>query len=131
MINEKRKKSSLTALEIAKLNPQNRFLRVKTIKETKSLLGLLSKIIIKYCSSADLHSGGIVIYYKKHSGIAISPTDKRLIDLETLYSFRKEDYFRSLNCKEPDEYLFKFANITEIFRSTINILNNGNGKSNN
>ena len=131
MINEKRKKIGLTALEIAKLNPQNKFFRVKTIKETRTLLGLLSKIIIKYCSSTDLLSGGVVIYYKKYSGIAISPTDKRLIDLETLYSFRKEDYFRSLNCKEPDKYLFKFANITEIFRSTINILNNGNGKSNN
>ena len=125
------RKIGLTALEIVKLNPQNKFLRVKTIKETKNLFGFLSNVIIKYCSSTDLLSGAVVIYYKKHSGLAISPTDKRLIDLETLYSFRKEDYFRSLNCKEPDKYLFKFANITETFRSTINILNNGNGESNN
>ena len=131
MTKEKRRKIGLTALEITRLNPQNKFLRVKTIKETKNLFGHLSNIIIKYCSSTDLLSAGVVIYYKKHSGIAISPTDKRLIDLELLYSFRKEDYFRSLNYKEPDKYLFKFANITETFRSTINILNNGNGESNN
>ena len=125
MTKERKRKSGLTALEIAELNPQNRFLRVKTIKETKSLIGHLSKIIIKYYSSIDFPSSGLVIYYKKHSGIAISPTDKRLIDLETLYGFRKEYYFRSLNCKEPEEYLFKFANITEIFGSILNILKNG------
>ena len=125
MIKEKRQKSGLTALEIVRINPQGKFLTIIKAKQIRhTFFTHCTNVIIKYCDSNNLSSGRVVIYYKKYSGVAIMP--KEIIDLESLSnSHHKDDFIRSISNRELGESLFRFANITEIFGSTINILRNG------
>lgn len=135
MIKEKRRKSGLTALELDRVNPRNKFIK-KIIVEEDLLRPIPSRvsnltIIFKFSYSGPGNPpSSNIIYYKKGSGIAleaITKNEKRLIDLETLHNLPEDSFIRSLSCREP--CVFKFANITEIFGSTLNILKNG--KSNN
>ena len=129
MIREKRRKSGLTSSEIVRINPHGKFLTIIKAKQMRNIFFTrCTNVIIKYCDSNNLSSGRVVIYYKKDSGVAIMP--KETIDLESLNnSHHKDDFIRSISNRELGGSLFRFANITEIFRSTLNILNNG--KSNN
>lgn len=124
MIREKRRKSGLTSSEIVRINPQGKFLTIIKAKQMKNIFFTsFPNVIIKYCDSINLSSGEVMIYYNKYSGIAI--TSKEIIDLESLSnSFRKDDFIRSINSRELRGSLFRFANITEIFGSTLNILKN-------
>lgn len=122
MIKEKRRKSGLTALEIVRINPQGKFLTIIKPKQMRNIFFTSpTNVIIKYCDSIKFYSRGVGIYYKKYSGIAIMP--KGIVDLDSLSnSFHKDDFIRSINSRELGESLFRFANITEIFGSTLNIL---------
>ena len=129
MIREKRRKSGLTSSEIVRINPQGKFITIIKAKQMRNIFFTrCTNVIIKYCDSINLSSGKVIIYYKKYSGIAI--TSKETIDLESLSNgFHKDDFIRSISNRELGGSLFRFANITEIFGSTLNILKNG--KSNN
>ena len=133
MIKEKRRKSGLTALELDRLNPRNKFIKKIIVEEDIPLFFIPSRvsnrttIIFKFSYSGPGNPpSSNIIYYKKGSGIAleeITKNEKRLIDLETLHNLPEDSFIRSLSCREP--CVFRFANIAEIFGSTINMLRNG------
>ena len=131
MIREKRRKSGLTALELDRLNLQNKFLKLRSREDWPRYI-LTRHLLFKYCSSNNINEE-VVVYYKKGFGVSYH-RDGILLDLNDLYKMPLIDQnynTRSLRfrCKEPEKCIFRLANITEIFGSTLNILKNG--KSNN
>ena len=113
MIKEKRQKS-VTALELDRLNPQNKFLKMKSLEEQPQHL------LFKYCSNNTIHEE-VIIYYKK--GFGVSYNKGKLLNLVDIYKmFLIDNNTRSFKCKEPEKCIFRLANITEIFGLTLNIL---------
>lgn len=123
MIKEKRQKSGLTALEIVRINPQNKFLKMKSLEEHQR------NLLFKYCSSGNTIHEEVIVYYKKGSGVSYNKKGQ-LFNLDNFYKKfllidDNYDDTRSLRCKKPEKCIFRFANITEIFGLTLNILKNG------
>lgn len=122
MIKEKRQKFGLTALEIVRINPQNKFLKMKSLEEHQR------NLLFKYCSSSNIHEE-VIVYYKKGSGVSYNKKGQ-LFNLDNYYKKfllidDNYDNTRVLRCKEPEKCIFRLANITEIFGLTLNILKYG------
>lgn len=124
MIKEKRRKIGLTALELGRLNLQNKFLKMKSLEEHPR------NLLFKYCcSSSNIIHKEVIVYYKKGSGVSYNKKGQ-LLNLDNFYKkflLIDDNYDDTsfLRCKEPEKCIFRFANITEIFGLTLNILNNG------
>lgn len=126
MIKEERRKSGLTALELGRLNLQNKFLKMKSREVCPQHL-LNRHLLFKYCCSSNTIHEEVIVYYKKGFGVSYHKGGI-LLDLNDLYgTFLIDENYntRSFRCKEPEKCIFRLANITEIFGLMLNSLNNG------
>lgn len=119
MIKEKRQKSGLTALELGRLNLQNKFLKMNSLEEHPR------NFLFKHYSSNIIHKE-VIIYYKKGFGLLSYNKKGQLFDLDGFYKRflsidNNHDNAGFFKCKEPEKCIFRLANITEIFGLTLNI----------
>lgn len=109
----------MTALELDRLNPQNKFLKMKSLEDYPRKRTLL----FKYYSSNNFENEIVSIYYKKGCGALYNKRWGPLFDLNDHYKIYGNPSFFS--CKEPEKCIFRLANITEVLGLTLNILKYG------
>lgn len=128
---EDNKRFKMTLEDIININPVNKFLRLSLLSQKEPSLFVRSDYssIFKYqCYTQpdSSHKENIVhVHYKCGSGIMIEENTFRreVIDMEFLVGGTL-DSTRKFNC-DVESCVFRYANIAEIFGSTINILRNG------